>query len=128
MLKRVGLFGIRRHINQIVDFLNEEVEEEVVDVTPIFDNINGRLENALWLFGVVFRYIAEVKEQIAKMKKRLDALDRRNTNLAALQMIRRMSNKVDSKALQHALEKIEELEARIVSLENEGNDEQPDEN
>ena len=116
MLKRIRLFGVRKRINEIVDHLNDE---EILDISPIFDSINERLDNAVWLFGTVFRYIAEVKERVAKMKKRLDVLDKRNTQVSALLFVRRRGAEMDSEMLIHALEKIEEMEERILSLESE---------
>jgi len=124
MFKRIGLFGVRKRINQIIEYLNEE---ETVDIGPLLETIGARLDNAVTLFGIAFRSISNVNE-------RLDKLEKRNTRLAALLTVRKMGSKIDSEAIVHAIEKIEELEERIVSLESaislrsetEGIDEQPD--
>ena len=107
MLKNVGLFGVRKRLNEIVDLLNGD---ELFDIGEWVERTEGRIDNALTLFGEVFRSLAVVNH-------RLDVIEKQQKNRFAKELVRKMGKKLDDEALTFALEAIEGLEARIDSLE-----------
>lgn len=112
MLKPVGLFGVRRRLNQIVNLLNGEADDGVVlvDLPDWISKVNAKMEGALVLFGRIFR-------KSAAHERRLKQLEKWQIKCLALEMVESMGDDINDECIGHMLETIEALEARIVSLE-----------
>ena len=115
MFKRVGIFGVRRRINQIVEFLNDSVVEVKEDWAS---TVEGKFDGIAMLFGCAFRQQAENIERIKTLEARVRHLEKVNANRMALEIVRKMGDKLDDECLSHALEAIEGLDARLTSLED----------
>lgn len=111
MLKPVGLFGVRKRLNQIVTWVVKTDE---------------RLDNAVNLFRDVFRRICKIHDKAKENRRRVKSLEKWRIKRMAISITDAMSDKINEECLQHALETIEALEARIVSLEEQLSP--PDEN
>jgi hypothetical protein len=112
MLKRVGLFGIRRRINEIIEFLNgEEIDGfQLLDIGEWVEKANEKFEGGLLFFSDIFRKLAIIDH-------RLDQFDKWKANRMAAAMAEQIGEDVNDETWQHALKTIEGLEARVVSLE-----------
>jgi hypothetical protein len=107
MLKRVGLFGVRRRVNEIVDFINEvneQDEQTEVDISPWIESVNGRFEGALALFGMAFRFISQNRQSNKALQRRVKQLE--------------MGKRIDDESLGFCLEAVEGLDARLSLLED----------
>lgn len=115
MLERVGLFGVRKRINQIVEFLNESA----IDIgTDWVETVEQKFDNMVHLFGMVFRGQAENLAKIKTLEARVESLEKWRTRRMALDLVRSMGKDVDDECLTHALEAVEGLDARLSTLED----------
>jgi len=115
MFERVGLFGVRRRINQLVEFLNESA----IDIgTDWAESVESRFNGITMLFGDIFRRQADDAATIKTLELRLESLEKWRTRHMAFQIARRMGDKLDDECLTHALEAVEGLDARLSSLED----------
>ena len=103
MLKRVGLFGVRRRVNEIVEFINEVNEQEEVDISAFIDSVTERLDAALDLFGLVFRKIVSLRRKNKELARRVKVLEKQQ---------------FDDESLSLCLQTIEGVDARLSALED----------
>ena len=106
MLKRVGLFGVRRRVNEIVEFINEVNEQEEVDISAFIDSVTERLDAALDLFGLVFRKIVSLRRKNKELARRVKVLEKQQTR------------ELDDESLSLCLETVEGLDVRLSALED----------
>lgn len=115
MLERVRLFGVRKRINQIVEFLNESA----IDIgTDWVETVEQKFDNMVGLFGIAFRGQADNLAKIKALESRVESLEKWRTKRLAIELVRKMRNDVDDECLTHSLEAIEGLDARLTAIED----------
>lgn len=97
MLQRVGLFGVRRRINQIVAYLNGDSQLARL----------GRIETTL----------DAVSSTVLRLENRVRYLEKGLIKQKTFRMLDQMAQALDEEAITHALEAVEDLDRRVSALE-----------